>query len=105
MRISHETIYKVLYIQGRGALKRELLACLRSGRVLRLPLERARNRAKSFLTTTLMISDRPAEIDDRAVPGHWEAVLILGGLVDRHSGGAHNALHDAFASAAHGRPW
>ncbi len=78
MRISHEAIYLALYIQGRGALKRELSACLRSGRALRLPRERARNRGKSFLTDALMISDRPAEISDRAVPGHWEGDLILG---------------------------
>ena len=78
MRISHEAIYQALYIQGRGALKRELSACLRSGRTLRLPRERARNRGKSFLTDALMISDRPAEISDRAVPGHWEGDLILG---------------------------
>jgi IS30 family transposase len=78
MRISHEAIYQALYIQGRGALKRELSACLRSGRALRLPRERARKRSKSFLTNALMISDRPAEISDRAVPGHWEGDLILG---------------------------
>ncbi len=78
MRISHEAIYQALYIQGRGALKRELSACLRSGRALRLPRERARNRGKSFLSDALMISERPAEIDDRAVPGHWEGDLILG---------------------------
>ena len=78
MRISHEAIYQALYIQGRGALKRELSACLRSGRALRLPRERARNRGKSFLTNALMISDRPAEIDNRAEPGHWEGDLILG---------------------------
>ena len=78
MRISHEAIYQALYIQGRGALKRELSACLRSGRALRLPRERGRNRSKSFLTDALMISDRPVEISDRAVPGHWEGDLILG---------------------------
>lgn len=78
MRISHEAIYQALYIQGRGALKRELSACLRSGRALRLPRERARNRGKSFIEDALMISDRPAEIGDRAVPGHWEGDLILG---------------------------
>ena len=72
MRISHEAIYQALYIQGRGALKRELSACLRSGRALRLPRERARNRGKSFLNDAVMISDRPPEIGDRAVPGHWE---------------------------------
>lgn len=78
MRISHEAIYQALYIQGRGALRRELSACLRSGRALRLPRERARNRGKAFIANALMISDRPAEIDDRAVPGHWEGDLILG---------------------------
>jgi IS30 family transposase len=78
MRISHEAIYQALYIQGRGALKRELSACLRSGRALRLPRERARGRGRPFLEDALMISDRPAEVDDRAVPGHWEGDLILG---------------------------
>ena len=77
MRISHEAIYQALYIQGRGALKRELSACLRSGRALRLPRERARNRGKSFLTNALMISDRPAEIDDRwSAP--TEVIHLLG---------------------------
>ena len=78
MRISHEAIYQALYIQGRGALRRELSACLRSGRALRLPRERSRNRSKAFIADALMISDRPAEIGDRAVPGHWEGDLILG---------------------------
>lgn len=78
MRISHEAIYQALYIQGRGALKRDLSACLRSGRALRLPRERARNRGKAFIADALMISERPAEIGDRAVPGHWEGDLILG---------------------------
>jgi IS30 family transposase len=78
MRISHEAIYQALYIQGRGALKRELSACLRSGRALRLPRERARGRVRPFLADALMISDRPAEVGDRAIPGHWEGDLILG---------------------------
>jgi len=78
MRISHEAIYQSLYIQGRGALRRELTTCLRSGRALRLPRERARNRGKSFLAEAIMISERPPEIEDRAVPGHWEGDLILG---------------------------
>jgi IS30 family transposase len=78
MRISHEAIYQSLYIQGRGALRRELTACLRSGRALRVPRERTRGRNKSFVGDAIMISDRPAEIADRAVPGHWEGDLILG---------------------------
>lgn len=78
MRISHEAIYQALYVQGRGALKRELTACLRTGRVLRVPRARARGRGKTFVTPEVMISERPAEADDRAVPGHWEGDLILG---------------------------
>ena len=78
MRISHEAIYQSLYIQGRGELRRELSACLRSGRALRVPRERSRVRNKSFIGDAIMISDRPADIADRAVPGHWEGDLILG---------------------------
>lgn len=78
MRISHEAIYQSLYIQGRGALRRELTACLRSGRTLRVPRERTRCRNKSFVGNAIMISERPPEIEDRAVPGHWEGDLILG---------------------------
>ena len=77
MRISHEAIYQSLYIQGRGALRRELTACLRTGRALRVPRARAR-RGKNFVTDQVMISQRPAEAEDRAVPGHWEGDLILG---------------------------
>ncbi len=78
MRISHEAIYQAMYIQGRGALGRELTACLRTGRALRVPRERARRRGKSFVAPAIMISQRPAEAADRAVPGHWEGDLILG---------------------------
>jgi IS30 family transposase len=78
MRISHEAIYQALYVQGRGALKRELVACLRTGRTLRVPRARADQRGKKFVTPEIMISQRPAEADDRAVPGHWEGDLILG---------------------------
>jgi IS30 family transposase len=78
MRISHEAIYQALYVQGRGALKRELVACLRTGRALRVPRARTRGRGKKFVTPLIMISERPAEADDRAVPGHWEGDLILG---------------------------
>ena len=78
MRISHEAIYQALYVQGRGALRRELAACLRTGRALRVPRARTRGRGKKFLTEEVMISQRPAEADDRAVPGHWEGDLIIG---------------------------
>jgi IS30 family transposase len=78
MRISHEAIYQSLYVQGRGALRRELTACLRTGRALRVPRARARSRGKGFVTGEVMISQRPAEASDRAVPGHWEGDLILG---------------------------
>jgi IS30 family transposase len=78
MRISHEAIYQALYVQGRGALKRELSACLRTGRALRVPAARTRGRGKKFITPEVMISQRPAEAADRAVPGHWEGDLILG---------------------------
>ena len=78
MRISHEAIYQALYIQGRGALKRELVACLRTGRALRVPRARTRGRGKKFVTPEIMISERPAEAEDRAVPGHWEGDLIMG---------------------------
>lgn len=78
MRISHEAIYQALYVQGRGALRRELVACLRSGRALRVPRARTRGRGKKFVNPEIMISKRPAEAEDRAVPGHWEGDLILG---------------------------
>jgi IS30 family transposase len=78
MRISHEAIYQALYIQGRGALRRELCACLRTGRALRVPRARTRQQGKSFITPEVMISERPAEVADRAVPGHWEGDLIIG---------------------------
>lgn len=78
MRISHEAIYQALYIQGRGALKRELVACLRTGRALRVPRARTDQRGKKFVTPEILISERPAEVNDRAVPGHWEGDLIVG---------------------------
>jgi IS30 family transposase len=78
MRISHEAIYQSLYVQGRGALGRELTACLRTGRPLRVPRARTRGRGKGFIAPELLISQRPAEAADRSEPGHWEGDLILG---------------------------
>ncbi len=78
MRISHEAIYQALYVQGRGALRRELTACLRTGRALRVPRARTRRRGKHFLSPEVMISQRSPEVTDRAVPGHWEGDLIIG---------------------------
>jgi IS30 family transposase len=78
MRISHEAIYQAVYVQGRGGLRRELTACLRTGRALRVPRKRRAGRGRSFVTPGIMISERPAEAEDRAVPGHWEGDLILG---------------------------
>lgn len=84
MRVSPETIYRSLYVQGRGSLKREISVALRTGRTLRKPRRQntaatvARNQAR--IADKVMISDRPAEIEDRAVPGHWEGDLIIGEL-------------------------
>jgi IS30 family transposase len=78
MHVTHETIYQALYIQGRGELRRELAKCLRTGRAIRRPQRRADERRSRFHAPMLMISERPAEIADRAVPGHWEGDLIIG---------------------------
>jgi IS30 family transposase len=78
MPISHEAVYQAFYVQGRGALKRELTACLRTGWALRVPSARTRGRGKTFVSPEIMISQRPAEVADRAVPGHWEGDLIIG---------------------------
>jgi len=78
MRISHEAIYQALFVQGRGTLSRELTACLRTGRALRVPRARAGKRSKGFVSPEIMINERPAEVADRAVPGHWEGDLIVG---------------------------
>jgi transposase, IS30 family len=78
MRISHEAIYQALYVQSRGALRRELVACLRTGRALRVPRARTRGRGRSFVNADVLIKERPDEAEDRAVPGHWEGDLIVG---------------------------
>ena len=78
MRISHEAIYQALFVQGRGALRRDLTACLRTGRALRVPRARAHRRGKGFICDEVLIRERPAEAADRAVPGHWEGDLIIG---------------------------
>ena len=78
MRISHEAIYQALYVESRGALKRELVACLRTGRALRVPRARCRQKAWAHVTPEVLISERPAEVADRAVPGHWEGDLLIG---------------------------
>lgn len=78
MRVSHEAIYQALYVQGRGALRRELSACLRTGRAHRVPRARTRGHGKKVVPREVMISERPAEAEDRAVPGHWEGDLVVG---------------------------
>src|SRR6185437_13288655 len=78
MRVSVETIYQALYLQARGGLKREVQAALRAGRASRRPRRDPGQRTRRFTDPMIMISDRPAEAEDRAVPGHWEGDLIIG---------------------------
>jgi transposase, IS30 family len=124
MRISHETIYQSLFVQGRGELRKELAKNLRTGRAIRKPRRRVDGRSDPDrrIPDKIMISERPAEADDRAVPGHWEGDLILGKnnrsaigtLVERstrflillHLPGPHDlpAFHDAVVAAMGGLP-
>ncbi len=78
MRISPEAIYQALYIADRGALHRELTACLRTGRPLRVPRARTRRRGKNFISDDVRIDQRQSEVDDRNTAGHWEGDLIIG---------------------------
>jgi len=81
MRVSHETIYKSIYVQGRGALRKELAACLRTGRAQRRPRHKRDRRGQ--IPNMIMISERPAEVEDRAVPGHWEGDLLMGSTASK----------------------
>ncbi|WP_189260149.1 IS30 family transposase, partial [Lentzea flava] len=78
LHVTHETIYQALYLQGRGELRRELARALRTGRTIRTPRRTGGARQPRFTHPMIMISDRPAEVEDRAVPGHWEGDLIIG---------------------------
>jgi IS30 family transposase len=78
MWVSHETIYLSLFIQGKGGLRRKLAECLRTGRAYRRPKTKRQPSGKGQIVDPVMISERPAEVDDRAVPGHWEGDLLMG---------------------------
>ena len=78
MRISHEAIYQCLYVFGRGQLRRQLTKCLRTGRAVRKPRRQAKAHAATRIRDMVMIADRPAEVEDRAIPGDWEGDIITG---------------------------
>lgn len=78
MRLTHETIYQALYVQARGSLRKEIAAAVRTGRTRRKPRRLPGERTPRFADGMVMMSDRPAEVEDRAVPGHWEGDLIVG---------------------------
>ncbi len=99
MRISHEAIYQALYIQGRGALKRELVSYLRTGRALRTPRARSQAKAWAHVSDAVMISSRPAEAEDRAIPRHWEGDLIIG--LDRSAIGTLVERSSRFSMVVH----
>jgi IS30 family transposase len=77
MQVPHETIYQSLFIQGKGSLRRELWRCLRTGRATRCSQGRPTS-TKGRIRDMVMISEHPAEVEDRAVPGHWEGDLLMG---------------------------
>nr|WP_167490817.1 IS30 family transposase [Nocardia terpenica] len=88
MRVSHETIYQALYFQARGGLKREVVQALRSGRTRRKPQHQPGQRTHRFADEMVMISDRPAEVENRAVPGHWESQWCCQAAILAALGGA-----------------
>lgn len=85
MRVSTETIYQAIYVQSRGGLRREVAAALRTGRTRRVQHRSPEQRTSRFVDAMVMISERPAEVADRSVPGHWEGDLIVGTDRNRRS--------------------
>jgi transposase, IS30 family len=94
--VSPETIYQSIYVQSRGALRRDLAVCLGTGRALRRPSRKV-GRRKNRIPNVITISERPAEVDDRAVPGNWEGDLIIGKQNQTAIGTLVERLRDAAA--------